>query len=95
MRLDIKHTDDGDINLSSGDLRLDEPTEQHQRDLLIGAPGTFREKPEVGVDSIKYLRDHDHPGYMRAVRKEFTRDGMKVGSIEFIDEELENRFGAA
>jgi len=78
---DIKHTTDGDIDLSTGDLQWVEPTDQHQRDLLIMGPGESKEYPLDGVDSIKYLNDTDATLYLRTVKQQFTRDGMNVRSI--------------
>lgn len=86
--LDIRHTENGDIDLGTGDLFLDEPTEQHQRDLLICGQGHVKESPMVGVDSVKHLLDHDEPDYLRRVRIEFAKDGMKVKSVAMEDAEL-------
>lgn len=83
--IDIKQTADGDVDLTTGDIVLIEPTEQHQRDILIAAPGYYKESPVVGVDSFHYLLDNDIPGYLRAVRKQFEKDGMKVASVKYIN----------
>jgi hypothetical protein len=88
MRWDYKHTRDGDLDLSSGDLQMVEPTEQHQRDLLLAAQGDFKEYPVIGVGSMNYLHDTEPTGYLRAVRREFTRDGMNVRELYMRQEEL-------
>lgn len=93
--LDLKQQDNGDL---SPDFELVEPTAQHQRDLLILAPGQSKEFPLAGVDSIKYLHDDDTTTYLRTIRQQFTKDGMKVNSIGLdpatmhltIDAEYEN-----
>lgn len=87
--LDIRQTNsDGDIDLSGGDLEWIEPTEQHQRDLLIAAPGFYKEAPTVGVDSTRTLLDNDTAVYLRRIRKQFTKDGMRVQSLDYQNEEL-------
>lgn len=79
--LDFKQTDDGDIDLSSGDLELVEPTAQHQRDMLIAAQGWYRENPEIGVDSINFLMDSTPDEYLRSIRKQSEKDGFRVDNI--------------
>lgn len=86
--IDIQQIESGDVDLSTGDIVFDESTGQHQRDLLIAAPGFYKEAPEAGVDSIKYMKDVDPANYMRAVRKQYIKDGMTVRSIQFDGEEL-------
>ena len=94
--IDIKQQENGDIDLSTGDLQLAEPTGQHQRDMLIATQGSYKEAPIVGVGAINYLNDNERTGFLRAVNKEFTRDGMKVyeigmpGGELIIDAEYEN-----
>ena len=72
--IDIKYTEAGDIDLSTGDLVLTEPTGQHQRDILLAAQGDFKEIPELGVDSVSYLNDSDPDDYLRAVRQQMEWD---------------------
>ena len=79
--IDIKYTEAGDIDLSTGDLVLTEPTGQHQRDILLAAQGDFKEIPELGVDSVSYLNDSDPDDYLRAVRQQMELDGMKVRDV--------------
>lgn len=83
MMLDIRHTQSGDVDLSSGDLEIAEATAQHQRDLLTARPGQNREFPLVGVDSVNYMSDHERAPYLRNIRKQFSRDGMTVKKIYF------------
>lgn len=77
--LDIKQLPDGDIDL---DYALVEPTAQHQRDLLVLAPGQCREFPLSGIDSINYLHDNDPSAYLRTVRQQLAKDGMRVAKVE-------------
>ena len=96
--IDAKQTDEGDIDFTSGDLEMVEPTGQHQRDILIAAPGDYKESPAVGVDSVRYVQDVDPAAYLRAIRKQLAGDGQRVSALSYdentgkvdIDAEYEN-----
>lgn len=95
--IDIALTTSGDIDFTTGDLAFVEPTEQHKRDLLVAGPGDYKQSPLVGVSSVDYLLDDDPSDYLRAVRKQFERDGMRVSELKMtaggeliIDAEYEN-----
>lgn len=79
--IDIQHTISGDIDISSGDILYTESTVQHQRDILLSGKGHYKESPEVGVDVMEYINDNEPEDMFRAIRKEFTRDGMKVTKV--------------
>jgi hypothetical protein len=83
--IDAKQTDDGDLDFTSGDLEMMEPTGQHQRDILIAAPGDYKESPTVGVDSVRYLLDVDPATYLRTIRKQLSADGQKVKALSYND----------
>lgn len=83
--IDIKHTDDGDIDFSSGDIQYAESTKQHQSDILTAFKGTYKEFPTVGVGTINYIASNNKEGFLRNVRKQFAADGMKVKSIGMTD----------
>lgn len=86
--LDIKLTPVGDVDFSSGDIYLSEPTEQHKRDLILSTQGSNKEFPTVGIGAINYIHDREPTNFMRAVRKEFSRDGMKVREVSIKNGEL-------
>lgn len=79
--IDIAHTSDGDIDLLAGDILYTESTGQHQRDILLSGKGHYKETPELGVDAMEYVNDNEPENLLRAIRKEFTRDGMKVTKV--------------
>lgn len=79
--IDIAHTSDGDIDLLAGDILYTESTGQHQRDILLSGKGHYKENPELGVDAMEYVNDNEPENLLRAIRKEFTRDGMKVTKV--------------
>lgn len=83
--LDYLLAQDGDIDLEAGDLQLVEPTEQHKRDLLIAGQGHYKETPQIGVDSVEFLLDSEPDDFLRTVRIQCARDGMKVEDV-YIDD---------
>lgn len=96
MNRDIKHTLDGDIDLTSGDVETQESTFQHQKDILLSDKGYYKESPTVGVNAAEYIHDTDPANLFRAIRREMTKDGMSVKEISadnkglIIDAEYEN-----
>ena len=80
--IDILQTSDGDVELTD-DLVWTEPTEQHKRDLLRASQGDFKESPAVGVDCVAYLHDTDPADFLRTVRKQCEKDGMRVDEITY------------
>ncbi len=96
--IDIKQTDDGDLDFTSGDIEMTEPTGQHQRDILLAAPGDYKESPAVGVDSVRFMLDVEPADYLRRIRKQMSADGQKVKALSYnentgkvdIDAEYEN-----
>ena len=97
--IDITQAENGDIELGSGDLTYTESTGQHKRDLLLADKGYFKESPDRGVGACNFLGDSDPEEFYRTVRKECSKDGMKVKDVkqegeEFvIDAEYENDNG--
>ena len=82
---DILQTADGDIDFS-GDDRVLAPTEratgQHKRDILLAAPGDFKEAPTLGVAAVEYIQD-DAELFLRNVRKQMQEDGMDITRVAF------------
>jgi hypothetical protein len=79
--IDIKLTQEGDIEWANGDLHYDESAEQHKRDILMAGKGHFKNFPLIGVDAVRYLNDIRPDDFFRAVRREFSRDGMTIERI--------------
>ncbi len=96
--IDVKQTDEGDIDLTTGDIEMTEPTGQHQRDILVAAPGDYKESPTVGIDSVRYMLDVEPADYLRRIRRQLSADGQKVRALGYneyngkvdIDAEYEN-----
>ena len=79
--IDIGHTANGHIDLQAGDILYAESTGQHQRDILLADKGHYKESPETGVGALEYMNDNEPDRLLRSIRKEFTRDGMKVSKV--------------
>lgn len=79
--IDLTLTSGGDVDFQTGDLAFAESTEQHKHDLLVAGPGDYKESPLVGVSSVDYLLEDDPTKFLRTVRKQFERDGMRVREL--------------
>ena len=86
--LDITHTEDGDVELGTGDVTYTESSGQHKRDLLLADKGHFKETPASGVGAFNFMHDTDPENFYRTVRKECSKDGMKVKDVNQVDGEL-------
>lgn len=82
MMYDIVHTEEGDIYLKQGDIQYGACCGQHQKDILIAGKGHYKENPAGGVGAVDYLQDTCPENLLRAIYREFTRDGMKVENVK-------------
>ena len=80
---DYCQTQNGDLDLSMGDIFQTESTSQHQRDLLLGDVGHIRYKPEAGVGAVEYLLNEDKEGMLRRARQILAADGQKVKKVAY------------
>lgn len=80
--IDILLKSNGDVELTD-DLVRTESTEQHKRDLLLASRGGYKEAPTVGIDCMSFLHDTDPADFLRTVRKQCERDGMRVDAIDY------------
>lgn len=87
--MDILQAADGDIELSSGDIIMIEPTEQHKRDILLASQGDFGEFPLMGVGIEDYLNSEDNGSMLRQISLQMQHDGIKIRKVEFINGQLE------
>lgn len=78
---DITLNQDGDIEFSQGDILYDESSWQHQQDIIISNKGYYKESPATGIGVINFIHDNNPESFLRSIRKEFTRDGMKVKKV--------------
>lgn len=75
---DILLDDDGGLTITGGDLVIGAADQQHQRVLLLTAPGESTQHPTTGIGLVNYLEDDEFPGKLRGrIISEFEADGMK------------------
>lgn len=86
---DITQTPDGDLSLDSGDIAYTESSGQHKRDLLLAGKGHYKESPASGIGAADFLNDTEPDNFFRTVRRECSRDGMKVKNISMTGGQLE------
>lgn len=79
--IDIEQTGDGDVKFEGGDIGYAESGDQHKKDMLLADKGHYKEHPDVGVGVINYLHDTNPENLLRAARREFIKDGVKVERI--------------
>lgn len=77
----MKHTSNGDVDFSTGDVRYDTSDYQHMKDILLSQKGYYKEHPEAGADLPGHVNETDPEDLLRTVKKEFMADGMKVGKV--------------
>ncbi len=82
---DIKHTEDGDLDLTTGDLCYTTSDYQHQKDILLARKGYYKEHPETGVGIEDYRNETEPEELLRSIRQEFAADGMKVSKVAIAD----------
>ena len=80
--IDFRQTNNGDIDLSGGDIHYVESTVAHQRDLLLTGMGELKHSPLTGVGIIDFLNDETPEAMLRTVRRKFIQDGMIVKSVK-------------
>lgn len=65
---------DGDFNVGYSD-------EQHIQDVILSAPGHFKQNPLIGVDILQYVRSPMSPSTVsqleREIRLQMQADGAK------------------
>lgn len=85
---DILLDSDGDLLIVDGDLVIGESTIQHQQLLLSTNKGEWKQSPKVGIGLQDFLNDDSVNGIMNEINYQFTQDGMKVNSINIVNEQL-------
>lgn len=73
----------GDLVIgANGDFTLIEPTEQHQRTLLLSKKGDIKEVLWAGIDIINAINDDEFLAFgSKEIRKQAQLDGMTVASV--------------
>ena len=92
MVKDILFDVDGDLAFSNGDLVVGESTNQHKQDILMAAPGHYRQSPLIGADISQYLNDAIDLGAIKNAMRADSMVDVKVkltNGILTIDGEYE------
>ncbi|MBO4233909.1 hypothetical protein [Riemerella anatipestifer] len=87
MPKDILLDDNMDLMFSGGDFSVGDSTYQHQQILIFSDKGEFKQFPNIGVGSRRYLESERPDEFAREIRQQFIADGMKVEEIK-IEEDL-------
>lgn len=78
---DFLQKEDGDLDLTTGDIVMGEATRQHQRDIILTRAGEMKHAPGRGVGIEDYFNDDTAEDMLRKVRQEMVKDGMRVSEI--------------
>jgi hypothetical protein len=83
-RIDILETDDGDELIEDGDFAIGESDALHVRDLILDAPGDWRQNPVIGfmADRYKNAKATKRRQFESELREMLELDGYKVNSID-------------
>jgi hypothetical protein len=79
--MDIKYTQTGDLDLSSGDISYLDGTEQHKLTALLSGKGEIKERPDLGVGAADFLLDESPSELLRETRRQCERIGIKVNRV--------------
>lgn len=78
---DVRHDDNGDLDISTGDIRYATSDYQHQKDILLAHKGHYKAHPETGVAIADHVNETDPENLLRSIKKEFAADGMKISRV--------------
>jgi len=87
---DIAITEEMDLATLAGDFATGESTDQHQRCLLVAAPGSYLQNPGVGVglhDNIN--NDEGIETIRKSIQQQFEADGMKITRLQVNGREVD------
>jgi hypothetical protein len=87
--IDYLTDDNGDLIIENGDFKKGDATYQHMRDIIIAAPGHYRQFPLIGAN-IRMMQNGPMDGEMRRqIRLHLTSDGYKVGEIKKVNGQIQ------
>lgn len=87
-RRDYILTEEGDLKIENGDFVFGDATRDNQRLLLLAEKGEWKHAPTSGVGLRSFLDDESPEDMLREIRRQFTRDGMKVKSLSYDGNQL-------
>ena len=81
-----QNNENGDLDLSTGDLQIiEDATNQHQKDLILTNKGELKNNGGTGVGVETFLNDESPENLFHETKKQFIRDGMQVRQIGIIN----------
>jgi hypothetical protein len=86
---DFLQLENGDLDLSGGDITMTDATRQHQRDIILTRPGALKHVPARGVGVEDYFNDESPEDMLRKTRQELLKDGQTVRSIKMSNGNIE------
>ncbi len=85
---DLILDDTKDLAIADNDLVVDWSDEQHQKQLLLTPKGQLKQSLDVGVGLGSFLKDDEVGDMLLEIRKQFTKDGMQVNSVQYNNGQL-------
>ena len=70
-----------DLQIKNGDFVIGRSNEQHQKHLLMGSKGEYKEFPEVGVGITQMIGDDLYTELLIETKKQLEYDGMEIDDI--------------
>jgi UPF0288 family protein (methanogenesis marker protein 3) len=83
LQIDVKRDANG---LITSGVVIGDITFQNQELIIACEKGEIREAPDKGVGAANYVDDEEPDDFLKAINIELTREGMKVNSIGFNEE---------
>lgn len=82
---DFLQDDDGDLSIQGGDFATGPSDTQHSSDILLAAPGTFKNEPLIGVDIVNELGApagaEDINRIRQLISENLALDGLEITDI--------------
>jgi hypothetical protein len=83
--IDYLTDDNGDLIIENGDFKKGDATLQHVRDILLAAPGHYRQFPTIGADIGQMVNGELDVEMKKKIRMNLTADGYKVNDIKLVN----------
>jgi len=86
---DILTDDTGDIQIVNGDFVVAESDYQHMRDIMLAAPGHYKQFPLVGANINMQINGAIDGEFRKQLRLQLEGDGFKVNQVKEVNGQLE------
>lgn len=83
LRKKLPSGDYGDILIKDGDFVIGPSDNQHIADIIMSAPGWFKEFPLLGVDLPNYLNKRDVQQLEQNINLQLQSDGYNTQNAQF------------